>query len=250
MTADGASLRGKYCFVMKNILLLILFVSAFTACRENNPEPLENDWNPIRFDNLQVGQKSRYIRLKGESRLGEAPYNFVYLKDTLVLEALATADFGEGITLTEYLTPGSEVFSKPEAERNINGGTGVYTFKVQVKNGALILLKQAPGTPLPRLFMSGIEKLPLAPIQQPDIAFTGWQPDIEQLADLNSGRVKNHKQLGVVYPALNLVRDYRPMTYDGPGHFQLYSAENGIVRAGWINPWQAFAGQAWDLLPE
>jgi hypothetical protein len=249
MTADGASLRGKYCFVMKNILLLILFVSAFTACRENNPEPLENDWNPIRFDNLQAGQKSHYIRLKGQGRLDGTNHDFQYLKDTLVLEVLATGS-GEGFTLKEYLTPGSEIWTKPKDAQQINGGTDAITFKVQVGNAALTLVKAAPGAPLPRLFLSGIETYPFALPQQPEIAFTGWQPDVQTVYGSSSGRVKNHKQMEVLYPELNLVYDYRPMTYDGPGHFHLYSAEKGIVRSGWINPWSGLAGEAWDLLEE
>lgn len=235
---------------MKKVLLFILIILAFSACREEDPEPLGSGANPIRFDKLEVGQKSRYIRLQGEGGLSGAPFDFQYLKDTLVLEAIATADIGEGVTLLEYLTPGSSIFSKPADERVLMGGTDPLSVKVQVKNGELIFPKSAPGMPLLRLFLSGIEKFPLTPIQQPDIKMKGWQPDVAGLADVDAGRVTNHTQLGATYPVLNLLRDYRPMTYDGPGHFHLYSAENGIVRSGWVNPWTALGGEAWDLLPE
>jgi hypothetical protein len=88
-------------------VFLFLF---FIACKKDEvtPKGAQNP-NPIRFDNPAIGQASRYVRFS-DSNANDDDNNFNFIKDTLVLEIVASDS--NGFKVKETLTPGSDCLSQ------------------------------------------------------------------------------------------------------------------------------------------
>ena len=236
------SVKKNYAHMKKTFFLLLLLLLAFAfGCDKDAILPD----NLVRFDQMEVGQKSRYLRFQGGSCSVNNPTLFKYLPDTLVLEV--TAKDGDVYRLKEYLTPGSLSSVYPDSI-GIGGGSSEITFKLKIADGEIALFEPAQDFFAARLFINRALTFPLEDIAMPELNISFWYPASTPTYE-PMGYVKNYEQLGVSYPRLNVVLDYGPMASDGPGAFHLYAPEHGIVRSGYRSGW-CNAGWGWDLLPK
>jgi hypothetical protein len=223
---------------MRNLTLMLVLTACCFSCKKDDLLiRYEPEYDPINFAQMAVGQKSYYIRLKGDGFRMTKPYKFEYLLDTLVAEVIAEAN--GTFTIRESLTPGSAAVKDQSID------TKEYTYKVNINKGILTLLPESSGTWQSRLFPKAKMTLPMAESQTKSIPFAGWMPDPTENA--KEGFLNDFKVLDKSFARLNFIRDYDDMAFDGSGYFYVYSEKTGIVRAGQVSSW-GFPGTAWDLL--
>lgn len=220
---------------MRHLIFILALTTLCLSCEKN--EPLVTESESINLAQMKVGQKSYYVRLKGDGTRMPKPYRSEYMPDTLVAEIIAES--GGVCTIKEYLTPGSAAIKNPtfDIEEHI--------YKVKIDKGVLIFLPESSGSWQSRLFPKAKMTLPMAENQAKAISFAGWMPDL--MENEKAGFVDNFKVFDKSFARLNFIRDYDDMAFDGFGFFYVYSEKAGIVRAGQVSSW-GFPGTAWDLL--
>jgi len=221
---------------ISSLLLLLAF-----GCKKDTPYGLSE--NRIRFDQMEVGQKSRYLSFQAGTCF--SPGNtLTYAADTLVLEIVEQQ--ADTFIFKETLTPFSfSVLNYGATSTSYNVGEKEIKLYVD-QNTVHVLTKPEYSSIVSRLFSK--LSFPLKKNDDFKLTMSTWYPNPDN--SKRQGYVKNHKQARVEYPRLNFVLDYKPMEGDGPGCFYLYSAEYGIVRSGERNGWCTDKGRGWDLLPE
>lgn len=224
--------------------LPLLAFCCLCACKKNEPTTTLPG-NLIQFDDMALGQKSYYVRLNGEGFRDQAPFDFTYVADTLLVEVVAQS--GDEFTLKESLTNGSVSIVSPDKVTPPFGGTNPHVYRVKKENGNLRYLDMVSGEWQPRLFPKPDWALPLDKQADLEVAFQGWMPGAD--TNINEGMVRDFKVGDKSFDRLNFFRNYDDMAFDGNGFFSVYSAETGIVRAGTVSSWGA-PGQAWDLLAD
>ena len=224
--------------------LIALFSLLILSCGKDKPASHWFYENAIHFDQLQLGQQSRYLRFSAGTP-GTNDVSIHYFPDTLVLQVVDKV--ADTFILKEYLTLNSYSLLHPNADDALyqKDTLEVKFFidqqKVHVFGGSEF--SQAVSRIFSNLSFSLIE------IDNFLLQSATWYPD-PQNNFTDHGHLKNYEQLGVNFPRLNFASNYFPMLGDGPGWFYYYSAEDGIVRSGVRNGWFTDTGLGWDLLTE
>lgn len=228
----------------KELLPIALFFLLVTVgCKKETPDSPPNlSENRIRFDQLAIGQKSRYVRFRAGSCIG--PNNdFVYLSDTLLLEVVDNQS--NVFTLKESFTANSLSILYPDSTDAWFDASEIEIKLFFEQDTAKVVI---PPTPHPISNVSRIFSILPLPLAEDNLSIqtiATWFPDED-----GKGYVKNYQQLGNNYPRLNFVANYYPMFGDGPGDFYLYKTDYGIVRSGSRNGWCPDDGTGWDLLSD
>jgi hypothetical protein len=219
---------------------------AVASCSEDPaaPAPTAPPGN-IRFDALQIGQRSLYVFFwcdhYGYPSIGTS----VYDQDTLLVEVVR--EDPEGFLFRESLTPGSVSLAGPP---NLPDPDAVYEYHVQVQDDTLSVIKPQ-GTEWwegSRIFLARADRFALAPVAAPQTYFVDWQPDLPYHEELMTAFVPEHDQLDGQFDDLNILQDNRAMQTDGPGFLFAYAGDHGLVRWAYYS-WWTQAGTGWDLLP-
>lgn len=114
---------------------------------------------PVRFDQLQIGQRSRYLLFRCLSEPDTRAQRIGYLGDTLVME-ISGADRGAFI-VREYLVPGSNALRADEP--GLEAGK-VYQYRLWVDEDSLYVGPlRGERFVRSRLFSGLNQPLPLAP---------------------------------------------------------------------------------------
>lgn len=200
----------------------------------------------VQYDNLSIGQKTRYVRFKvGSCFSSNTNQQLQYLSDTLTLEVI---DYqSDTFILKESLSAHSlSVVNRDTTDALYDPADK--TIKITVKD-QIVQAHNNQGFDLnvSRIF----SRVPLSLVKN-ELRFVKmekWYPDPSNYSQ-DKGFLLNYSQLGEIYPHLNYALYYSPMYADGPGLFYLYSKEYGIVRSAARNGWCNEYGGGWDLLPE
>lgn len=221
-----------------------LLVSALFSCRDRRESLLPDPGAHIRFNDMQIGQTSRYLRFSGENYYDPNNFNFIYLADTLVLRIIG-AD-ANGYLVEEKLTPGSACLNGgvflPDAD-----STFVNYWKIE---NDTVSLHAANGAFWPYShFVYGAFALPLASFTEPSVEITGWKTNHSYTESYWTAVDPAYTLFGHFYADLNVLTDNRPMATDGPGALFVYNPENGIVKTASYS-WWTQTGEGWDLLPD
>jgi hypothetical protein len=230
---------------MRHTALFILSLMFVLGCKKNDDTTVNTAANPIRFNNLQVGQKSRYLGLSGTNYFANNNGDFTYLDDTLTLEILAKDANGFLIKETFQYNPTSEVYPWLDYDRD-----SIYYYYLSVANDS-VKAKQQDGPFLRSRIWNhhGAAGLPLSPLASPKIDIKGWKTGFPYCECINMGFTENYIQFGLYYARLNVMVQNSDMAFDGNGVTYVYSANNGLVRFATYG-WWTQSGYGWDLLPQ
>lgn len=235
--------------LVMNRLSTILALAACAAltlfsCKEGyDPEPpTPQSEDHIRFDQLAVGQKSRYLGLTGKNYHSNSD-DFTYTDDTLVLEIVGQD--ANGFRVRESLHYVGDVFTWLNPDKD-----SVYHYYIHIQDDTL-RFKAVSGNYIPsRMVEYLISKtgLPLSNFTNQPITLTGWKTNLGYCECRRTGYALDYELFGQTYPRLNVLIENTPMQYDGNGATYAYDKSVGIVRMSTYSWWTS-EGFGWDLLP-
>lgn len=222
--------------------LVLLAISSCYKGSEENPTVISSFFNPIRPGAMQVGQKSRYVLLKGENYYDASAYDqFQYLPDTLIVEI--TAQDGSDFTFKEYFTNGSLPTGYPGY---IMYDSNAVTYTARVENDTF--KAKLNSTQYSRFFHFGNVSLPLAHISSNPTTIKGWKTTLPYSESYIAAHTTNYVLFGENWPFLNIIVNNTSMAYDGPGVTFVYEANAGIARTTSYS-WWTQSGYGFDYLP-
>ncbi len=234
-------------------LLHFLFATAllctllFSACKHDfcgfsEADPVPN-LGPISFENLAIGQTSKYLGLWGEGYDNNSNDIFGYTDDTLQLEIVGQD--AQGFKVKESFHYVGDVLDwlKPDKD-------SVYYYYLEIENDTLRIHPAHGNYILSRIFAYHTSKigLSLGNIASPKIEITGWKTAMNYCECRRIGFAENYSLFGQNYPLLNVVVENSPMSFDGNGETYVYSKSDGIIRFSTYS-WWTQSGIGWDLLP-
>lgn len=238
---------------MKNYFFpfLLLFV-VFSACQKKEPlqdPPTAPKWTSplaglpdegrIRWDNLKVGQRSRYLYFEANGNSLTTNITPAYNQDTLVLAI--TGQDAQGFILKEFVIPDS-------VGTFMSDTIYVYANHLKQEQDSLKFIPEKPYNSL--IFNSTTHALSLSAFAAPVTEYPEACPYLGYRSDKWEGFTNQHTHLGHTYSPLNLVYDYIDMPADGWGYMYAYDVPNGLVRMTWVSFWTTDLAKGWDLLDE
>lgn len=235
------------------IYLVIFLALLATGCSSDDPTennlPTENDPlqglpdnGALRFDNPEVGQRSRYIFFIATTDDVTKTVTLHYYPDTLVLAI--TGNESNKWVIKEFLTNGSKEgnwrsFANEEIVRHLT-----------IDKDSAYFSRPANAFFFSYLFLGDSRKIPLQVVNDPAPLNVDCMPFFGIKADIWVQYSTDYKLHGQFFSHLNEYFDYTPMTTDGHGFMWAYGAPYGIVRWTWVNPWDYSKAQGWDLIPD
>ena len=232
-------------YIMRtNYLIAGLFavVALLASCKKDPTEPVQTG-NNIQFDNLAVGQQSKYLGLLGEKYFESTWDDFVYTDDTLVLEVVSHDNLGFKVAESLHYVGDVEPWMAQEKD-------SVYYYYLNVVNDSLKVQPIGTNFVQSRIWTYMVENngLPLLPIQTQKVQIQGWKTDLSYCECYREGYTENYTLFGELYDRLNVVVDNTPMALDGAGSTYAFSGKHGAVRFSTYG-WWTQSGYGWDLLP-
>lgn len=230
---------------------IIVAVVCFTSCNKNNTsiDPLASLGNIIRFDELEIGQTSKYIFFIGSDYTDLTKSNFLYYTDTLVVE-IVDID-ANGYLVKEYLTDnsasktGASNVPFPDAEFsyyiNVDGETAEPTLKVDSQDSRL-------KTRLFQFSSQTTTSFALEDNEDMEIDIIAWSTSQPLFDGILEAYTKDLEILEQVFPRLNVFIDNRDIPFGAPGTANIYHKRYGLVRSVQYNAANG-KGFGWDLLP-
>ncbi len=234
---------------MRLLQLIIVFAAfaVFNSCSKDEPIEIEKEnlGNRIQFDDIKVGQQSKYIFFIGENYDQNNGANYTYVTDTMVLEVYD--EDSNGFLVREYLTPGSASLSSAS---NVAFPDVTMAYYLQNETSELTLASKEERL-ITRLFQITSESngsYNLDPMSDMEIKINGWSTSQPLFAGVLQGFTQNYRQLDLEFDELNVLIDNRDVKLGGPGTTHVYSEKYGLVRATSYNA-STGKGFGWDLLP-
>ncbi|MEI6410814.1 MAG: hypothetical protein WCR52_15600 [Bacteroidota bacterium] len=231
--------------ILPFLLLSIFFLLALSACYKGagtDATAFPAFFNPVRPGAMQVGQKSRYLMLRGQHYFDQNNYDqFEYLPDTLIVEI--TAQNGPDFTFKEYFTNGSAPVG--------SGSYVVYqsnalTYLARVENDTFKTILN--GAQSSRLFRFGKVALPLAHFSSNPTSIQGWKTTLPVNQSFITAYTTNYNLFEKVWPFLDIMIDNKYLALDGPGATYIYESQTGIARTSSYST-GALYGYGFDFLP-
>jgi len=222
---------------MRLLQLITVFVAflVFNSCSKDEPIQIEKEdlGNRIQFDQLEIGQQSKYVFFIGENYDRSSASDYTYLNDTLVLEVFDKDEIG--FLVREYLTSGSASLS--------NASNVAFPDAIQLKTKEERLMT--------RLFQISSQSdgiFDLMTMDMMELKISGWATSQPLFDGVLEGYTENYRQLNLEFDELNVLIDNRDVKLGGPGTTHVYSEKYGLVRATSYNA-STGKGFGWDLLP-
>jgi hypothetical protein len=217
-----------------SVIFLFLLIVSIWSCQSDETlrafDAADDCPNCINFENLQVGQQSRYIAFRGNRDFEAQKWR--YESDILVVKVAAQAN--DTFAFEEYLT------SDPDSVR---------VYHVSISNDAINIH-------LPEywngswLFQGGLNlHLSRSPSNPQPAQLKGWEAIVRCETAPCYGYFSEYKQLDFIYQDLYVYHNYGPMAWDGNGYFTIYNQKYGIVRSVSVGSWIPI-GYGWDLIVE
>ena len=222
------------------------------ACKKESPPNPPNPPSPpdppeytgsIRFDSMEIGQRSRYLALLGEY-YSSILDSFAYTTDTLQLQIVAQD--ANGYLIEESFRYVGAVSNWFNHEKD-----SIFRYYVTVVDDTLRFKQVGASYLRSRIFgyYTARDGLPLADISSPKIDIVGWKTNLGYCECRRTGYTEDYSLFGKTYPRLNVALDNEPMSFDGNGETYVYSKTVGIVRYSTYSWWTA-GGYGWDLLAD
>jgi len=186
--------------------------------------------NCINFENMQVGQQSRYVAFTGKRDFEDQDYH--YLSDTLVVQVVAQE--GADFMIEEFLTSNQDsirTYRIGLTESSVHIGLNEYWIGSWLFQG---------GTNI---------NIALEPKDYQSAEIKGWEAVVRCETAPCYAYLPEYKQNRSVYNDLYVYHNYGPMAWDGNGFFAIYNAKYGVVRSVSVGSWVPVAG-GWDLILE
>lgn len=240
---------------MRYSLFFLLSLCLFFACSKPDLEPTPDLCpnpttfnNPIIPNNLQVGQRNRYLLFSGSQYGAASGENFAYLPDTLIVEV--SEKNSNGFVFKEYFTCGS--LPVKGALWLVVYADSAITHQVRVVNDSLWFEPDpeiGSCCTASRLTFQRSVKLPLKRVSSPETAIDGWKTTQPYAETDRMAFIQNANLLGKTWPFLNTAILNRGMATDGPGFTFLYDGEYGIARSVYYS-WWSQEGFGFDYLKQ
>ncbi len=224
--------------------ILFLFFSLFLLYNCNKEEvvvpPSEiNCTNCLNFNELELGQQSKYLNFVGESRIEDNP-SFDYTDDTLVVKVIGVN--GGFFLIEEHFAENPD--SSWNYEISLQADKVVFRFPEwpvdpnYTLNSSMLLQQY-----------SHLFELPMTIVDGKIGDMNGWEVVFDSSCNTAPcyGTIENYEQFGFSFPKLNVFHDYGPMAFDGAGIFFFYHNDFGIVRSVSVGSWIP-KGWGWDLI--
>jgi len=234
---------------MRLLQLITVFVAflVFNSCSKDEPIQIEKEdlGNRIQFDQLEIGQQSKYVFFIGENYDRSSASDYTYLNDTLVLEVFDKDEFG--FLVREYLASGSASLSNAS---NVAFPDATIVYYLQNETSEL-QLKTKEERLMTRLFQISSQSdgiFDLMTMDMMEIKISGWATSQPLFDGVLEGYTENYRQLNLEFDELNVLIDNRDVKLGGPGTTHVYSEKYGLVRATSYNA-STGKGFGWDLLP-
>ena len=235
-------------------LCIALAIAAFGllfSCNkdESNSAKSFGTGDKIKFNNLEVGQTSKYVLFIGENYLNLNRSSFLYFTDTLVVEVISQDE--NGFLIKEVLTPGSA--SRKEAS-NVpfpDSEFFYYLNNSEIEGENHLQIYNSEDRLKTRLFQMSSQSdsvFPLHELDELEVEIISWSTTQPSEDDILEAYVINFENFNFVFPRLNVFFDKRDIKFGAPGTVNVYSEEFGLVRALQYNSSNG-RGYGWDLLP-
>ena len=225
-------------------LFALAAIALFSSCKKE-AVPYNNFNNPdkISFENMAVGQKSKYLELTGEGYYSHNTDSFVYTDDSLSLEIISQDANGFLVEERDHYT--GTVSNWLEYEKD-----SVYYYYFKVENDTLKIKPKNNPYLRSRIFgyHVGHTGLPLAEYTNNPIEIQGWLTSVPYCECYHDGYTKDFTLFDETYDRLNVIVQDSPMALDGNGETYLWSKQHGIVRFVTYS-WWTQTGHGWNLLP-
>lgn len=192
--------------------------------------------NRIRFDQLAVGQVSRYAVYDGDD---VRVFPEEASSRTLVVEVVDHDDVG--FLVRETLVPGPDETDPPSDP--------VFEYHLRVAGDRLEVIDPGGSWYGGRLFM-GVRppSYPLYEVAANETELDGWVTPLSDCTCAEEGFVRDVEVHGRTYARLNVSADSSEVAGDGPVTTHLFSARDGVVRSSWFTYFGSI-GVAYVLLP-
>jgi hypothetical protein len=196
---------------MKNALILgsILMILTVISCKKEDTTP--DVGSNIRFDNLKVGQKSRYVKWQSKKWWEEADTTFKQIPDTVTL------------TIVSQDTAGFKV-----SESHNAGTSSTYYFKTEGDT-----LRVKPFMPNGEfgsfLFYTANMSFVLKDNNLEKTALTRWAVPKNMNVVKGFYKVENLKINATTYDNAIAYFNSNPIIVDGPAIFNIYNKEKGFI---------------------
>jgi len=234
---------------MRILQFIIVFVAfaLFNSCAKDEPMSIEKEdlGTRLQFDNLEIGQSSKYVFFIGEDYDQQGTNSYTYVTDTMVLEVFDQDEFG--YLVREYLTPGS---ASLHTASNVAFADATVIYYLQADGNELQLVSKEDRL-MTRLFQLSSQSeanYKLSSLDMMEIKINGWTTSQPLYDGVLEGYTKNYRQLNLEFDDLNVLIDNRDVMLGGPGNTHVYSEKYGLVRATSYNA-STGRGFGWDLLP-
>jgi hypothetical protein len=198
----------------------------------------------IRFDDLAVGQQSRYAVLVGAEYGNPRESRFEYVDGVLLAEIVAEDDSGFRVR---------EAFEVPVQQHEDGPLSALepdvaYEYHLRVDGDDLVV--RVDDDQRSRLFPRSEERpLPLGDIATPRTEVSGWATARPYCECYEQAYVADGEIRGTTYDRLNVVIDDEWMQVDGPGFTKIYAADHGLVRSTTYDWWRR-RGVGFDLIAD
>jgi hypothetical protein len=196
---------------MKNALILVSILIIFTtiSCKKEDTPP--DAGGNIQFDNLKVGQKSRYVKWQSKKWWEETDTTFKQMPDTVTL------------TIVSQDTAGFKV-----SESHNAGTSSTYYFKIEGDT-----LRVKPFVPNGEfgsfLFYSSNMSFVLKDNNLEKTVLTRWAVPKNMNVVKSFYKVENFKINATTYDNAIAYFNSMPIIVDGPAIFNIYKKEKGFI---------------------
>ncbi len=238
---------------MRLLQIVYAFVAlgVFISCNKDDSNSTKSfgSGNKINYENLEVGQISKYVFFIGEEYLNLTRCNYIYYTDTLVQEIISQDE--NGFLVQEVLTPGSASLNNAS---NVAFPDAVFHYYLNVNedsenNNLELVTKDARlKTRLFQLSSQTTSSLPMKELEEKEVEIIAWSTSEPNIDGILEAYVLNYENFNFTFPRLNVYFDNRDIKFGAPGTVNIYSKRYGLVRALQYNS-SSGKGYGWDLLP-
>ena len=230
---------------------LIVALMCLNSCNKEkqNAEEALNFGNIINYENLEIGQSSKYIFFIGNDYSDLQRSNFLYYTDTLIVEIIGQDENGFLVkeNLTQYSASRTGASNVPFPETEFY----YYLSVIEESSEPTLIVSSKDSRLKTRLFQFSSQtsaSFLLGENEEMEIDIIGWSTSQPLYDGTLEAYTNNFESLEILYPRLNVFIDNRDIPFGAPGTANIYHKEYGLIRAIQYNASNG-KGYGWDLLP-
>jgi len=250
--------RGADMWTFQRISILFVMTLSILSCSDvEKPSPIEPptfidplkdlpDEGDINFEDLKVGQRSRFVQFEMTYSYETKETNVTYLTDTLVV-AITEKNEDHWI-VKEFLTQNSI----SRTDKSSGWGTmidSIFQSNLSLEGDSIHFYRNPEDWFVTFAFHQE-QKFPLSLISDEGPENNSGLP---LFSISNASRwteyLKNYNHYDIVFPRLNIYFNYKEVAFDGWGYTYVYGPSNGLIRVAWVSAWTTNEADGWDFIP-